>query len=106
MGKRLYIGNLPYSADEQTLTDLFGQCGTVESVNIITDRETGRSRGFGFVEMSTDEEADKAIQEMHGQECKGRPLTVNEAKPQRSRFEGGRNSSRSDGGGGGGRPRW
>jgi RNA recognition motif-containing protein len=95
MGKKLYVGNLPYSADEQALADTFAECGTVESVKIITDRDTGRSKGFGFVEMSTDDEAQKAISKFNGQQYEGRAMTVNEAKPMAPR-EGGR------GGGGGG----
>ncbi len=112
MGRKLYVGNLPFAVEQQTLTDLFSQCGTVESVNLITDRDTGRSRGFGFVEMSSDEEAEKAIEELNGKDCDGRPLTVNEAKPQRKRFEGGqreggRPSNRREGGDQrGGKPRW
>lgn len=89
MGRKLYVGNLPYSADQQTLTEKFGQCGTVDSVNVITDRDTGRSRGFGFVEMSSDSEAQKAIQEFNGKDWDGRPMTVNEAKPQRKKSNGG-----------------
>jgi RNA recognition motif-containing protein len=101
MGRKLYVGNLPYSADQQSLTDRFSQCGTVDSVNVITDRDTGRSKGFGFIEMSTDSEAQKAIQELNGTDCDGRPMTVNEAKPQRKKSGGG-----SRGGFGGGRSRW
>lgn len=108
MGRKLYVGNLPYAVDTQTLTDIFGQCGTVESVNIITERETGRSKGFGFIEMSSDSEAQKAIEELNGKDCEGRPMTVNEAKPQRKRFEGGqREGGRQEGGGRhGGKQRW
>ena len=101
MGRKLYVGNLPYSADEQSLTVIFSQCGTVDSVNLITDRDTGRSKGFGFIEMSRDSEAQKAIQELNGTDCDGRPMTVNEAKPQRKKSGGG-----SRGGIGGGRSRW
>lgn len=100
MGRKLYVGNLPYSADQQSLTEIFGQCGTVDSVNVITDRDTGRSKGFAFIEMSSDGEAQKAIQELNGTDCDGRPMTVNEAKPQKKRTGGGR------GGYGGGRNRW
>lgn len=89
MGRKLYVGNLPFSADEKLLTEKFAQYGTVDSANLITDRDTGRSRGFGFVEMSTDSEAQKAIQELNGSDWDGRPLTVNEAKPQRKRSGGG-----------------
>ena len=83
MGRKLYVGNLPYSADNQTLQATFSTCGTVDSVNIITDRDTGRSKGFGFVEMSSNSEAQKAIQELNGKDCDGRPMTVNEARPQK-----------------------
>src|SRR3954470_7712553 len=81
MGKKLYVGNLPYSATEQVLLDTFAQCGKVESAKIITDRDTGRSKGFGFVEMSTEAEAAEAISKFNGADYDGRPLTVNEAKP-------------------------
>jgi len=85
MGRKLYVGNLPFSATENSLTDLFSQCGTVDSSRLITDRDSGRSKGFGFVEMSTDEEAQKAITDFNGKELEGRPLTVNEARPQERR---------------------
>ena len=85
MGKRLYVGNLPYSVTEQELTDKFGAFGTVESVTLITDRDSGRSKGFGFVEMATDAEAQKAIEEINGTDYDGRPVTVNEAKPMNRR---------------------
>jgi len=85
MGNRLYIGNLPYSADVQTLQDAFGKCGTVESVNVIMDRQTGQSKGFAFVEMSSSGEAQKAIQEIHGSTIDGREVKVTEAKPQQKR---------------------
>ncbi len=81
MGKKLYIGNLPFSATEQVLAETFAQCGTVESAKIITDRDSGRSKGFGFVEMSSDTEAQTAIEKFNGADFSGRPLTVNEAKP-------------------------
>ena len=102
MGKKLYVGNLPFSATEQELTDTFSECGTVDSVKIITDRDTGRSKGFGFVEMSTDDEAQKAISKFNGAEYGGRPMTVNEAKPMAPR-EGGGGGGRGGFGGGGGR---
>lgn len=105
MGKKLYVGNLPFSATDQTLNDLFSQCGTVDSANLIMDRESGRSKGFGFVEMSSDEEAQAAINKFHGAELQGRPMTVNEAKPMVPR-EGGRSGGaggRGGYGGGGGR---
>ncbi len=89
MGRKLYVGNLPYSATEQTLQDTFSQCGTVDSVNVITDRDTGQSKGFGFVEMSSEGEAQKAIQELNGSSLDGREITVNEAKPQQRRSGGG-----------------
>ena len=96
MGKKLYVGNIPYSATEQVLVDTFAECGTVDSVKIITDRDTGRSKGFGFVEMSTDAEAQKAISKFNGADYEGRAMTVNEAKPMAPR------ESRGGGGGGGG----
>jgi RNA recognition motif-containing protein len=106
---KLYVGGLPYSTSDMQLEDLFSAYGTVESVRIITDRMTGRSRGFGFVEMSTPEEADEATQQLNGTEYGGRTLVVNEAKPRENRRPGG---GRRDGGGrggfggGGGRDRW
>jgi len=81
MGKKLYVGNLPFSFDDQTLLDTFSGSGQVESAKVITDRDTGRSRGFGFVEMSTEEEAKDAISKFDGFECEGRPLKVNESRP-------------------------
>lgn len=99
MGRKLYVGNLPFSATESTLSDLFSQIGQVDSARLITDRDSGRSKGFGFVEMGTDEEAQKAIAELNGKEVDGRALTVNEAKPQEPRSGGGGGF----GGGGGGR---
>jgi cold-inducible RNA-binding protein len=97
MPKRLYVGNLPYTITESSLNEMFSEAGPVESVKLITDRDTGRSKGFAFVEMATDEGAERAIAEFSGRKIEGRPLTVNEAKPQQPR-EGGR-------GGGGGRRR-
>lgn len=99
MGKKLYVGNLPYSVDQQILQDTFSKCGTVESVNVITNRDTGQSKGFAFVEMSSSGEAQKAIQEINGSSLEGRAVTVNEAKPQQKRSGGGR-------GGYGGGKRW
>ena len=96
MGKKLYVGNLSYDVDSSTLETLFGAHGTVESAQIINDRDTGRSKGFGFVEMSSDSEAQAAITALNGQQNDGRALTVNEAKPKENRSGGG-------GGGGGGR---
>ena len=100
MGKKIYVGNLAFSTTENALHDLFAQSGSVESVRLITDRDTGRSKGFAFVEMMTDEEAQKAITDLNGKDFEGRQLTVNEARPQAPRtggFGGG------GGGGGGGR---
>jgi RNA recognition motif-containing protein len=96
MGKKLYVGNLPFSATEQVLNDTFAQCGTVESAKIITDRDTGRSKGFGFVEMSTDAEAQDAISKFNGADYEGRAMTVNEARPMAPR------ENRGGGGFGGG----
>src|SRR5262245_64256531 len=96
---KLFVGNLPFNTTSADLEALFGQVGAVASVNIITDKFTGRSRGFGFVEMSNNEEAQTAIERFNGHELQGRALTVNEAKPQEPRSGGGR----SFGGGGGGR---
>ena len=92
MGTKLYVGNLSFNTSNQDLNELFGTIGTVESANVIEDRETGRSRGFGFVEMSNKEDGERAIAELNGKELDGRELKVNEAKPQ----------ERSGGGGGGG----
>ena len=97
MGKKLYVGNLPWSATDQVLLDTFAQCGKVESAKIITDRDTGRSKGFGFVEMSSDAEAADAISKFNGADYDGRALTVNEAKPMVPReskggFGGGRSN--------------
>ena len=89
MGKRLYVGNLPYSVNEQSLTEKFGAFGTVETAALITDRDTGRSKGFGFVEMGTESEAQAAIAEVNGTDYDGRPVTVNEGKPMKKRDSGG-----------------
>lgn len=99
MGKKLYVGNLPYSVDDAALESQFGAFGKVESARVITDRDTGRSKGFGFVEMASDEDANAAIEKLNGQGMGGRNLTVSEARPQAPR-EGGRGPR---GGGGGGR---
>lgn len=96
MGRKLYVGNLPFSATEEDLMSKFSACGTVASAKLITDRDTGRSKGFGFVEMGSDSEAQTAIDKLNGQDFGGRPMTVNEARPQKKREGGG-------GGGGGGR---
>lgn len=85
MGTKLYVGNLPYSATNESLTSEFSKHGAVESVKIITDRETGRSKGFGFVEMTNDSEAQSAIQQMNGRDFGGRNITVSEARPQAPR---------------------
>jgi RNA recognition motif-containing protein len=96
MGRKLYVGNLPYTVSEDSLSEKFSEFGRVESVKVITDRDTGQSKGFGFIEMGTDSEAHAAIDGLNGTDYEGRPMKVNEAKPQE---RGGR------GGGGGGR-RW
>ena len=110
MGRRLYVGNLPYSAGEQELQELFSKAGTVESVRVMRDAATGRARGFAFVEMATDEEAQKAASEFNQYQMGGRPLTVNEARPKpEGGFGGGGGYGGNRGGGsGGGRrePRW
>ena len=89
MGRKLYVGNLPYSATEQTLRETFSQCGTVDSATMVTDRDTGQSKGFGFVEMSSASEAQKAIQELNGSTLEDRQIKVNEAKPKAPRGGGG-----------------
>jgi RNA recognition motif-containing protein len=116
MGKRLYVGNLPFSATDETLMQMFSQVGQVESAKIITDRDTGRNKGFGFVEMSTEQEAADAITKFNGADFEGRSVTVNEARPMAPRegggggggrgFGGGRGGDRGKRGGGGGRQRW
>jgi len=106
MGKRLYVGNLPYSATEASLQRLFAQFGTVDSVKIITDRDTGRSKGFGFVEMATDEEAEQAISQLNGKDMEGRKLNVNEARPPERRDGMGGGGGGGRGGYGGGRNRY
>jgi len=89
MGKKIYVGNLSYAIDSTALSDMFAEFGTVSSANVITDRESGRSKGFGFVEMTTDSDAAAAIEKLHGQEHSGRALNVSEAKPQAPREGGG-----------------
>ncbi len=91
MGKKLYVGNLPDSATEQDLSDKFAACGTVKSVKLITDRGTGRSRGFGFVEMASDSEAEAAIDSLNSSDYEGRPMKVNEARTLRKVYGRGRN---------------
>ena len=106
MAKKLYVGGLSYSTTQDSLRDAFAQVGTVESATIIMDKMTGRSKGFGFVEMANDEEADKAIEMWNGKELEGRKLTVNEARPMEPRAPrtGGFNRGGGNGGGfGGGR---
>lgn len=110
MGKKLYVGNLPFSTTESHLSDMFAQAGAVESVRVITDRDSGRSKGFGFVEMSSDEDAQNAISSFNGADMGGRQIVVNEARPMEKREGGGfgggsRGGSRGGdwGGGGGGR---
>lgn len=85
MAKKLYVGNLPYEISEEELKQIFEKAGTVESANIITDRHSGRSKGFGFVEMSSEEEAGKAMEMFNGSDVKGRRVVVNEARPMRER---------------------
>lgn len=107
MGSKIYVGGLPYSTTEQELSDLFGQHGSVQSAKVITDKYTGQSRGFGFVEMGSDEEATAAISALNETELGGRTLTVNEAKPQAPRTGGGfGGGDRGGGNRGGGGDRW
>jgi cold-inducible RNA-binding protein len=118
MSMKLYVGNLSFQTSSDDLQQLFAQVGTVESATVVEDRDTGRSRGFGFVEMASKEEGQKAIEEFNGKDLNGRNLTVNEARPREDRgnrgggrgFGGNRGGGRNFGGGGGGRndrsPRW
>ncbi len=104
----LYVGNLPYSMNDQELNDLFSQIGDVQSARVMSDRETGRSRGFGFVEMADDDAGHEAIEKLNGQDCDGRALVVNEARPREERPRrsggfGGGGGRGGYGGGGGGR---
>jgi RNA recognition motif-containing protein len=103
MGNKLYVGGLPYSVTDGQVEEIFAAHGSVQSARVISDKLTGRSRGFGFVEMATDDEAQKAIEALNGTELEGRTLVVNEARPQERREGGG---FRKGGGGGGGRNRW
>lgn len=103
MSSKLYVGNLPFSATEEALTSAFAAIGTVDSVKIITDRDTGRSKGFAFVEMSDEEGAQKAIQALNGSDFGGRSLKISEARPQEPRRGGGGGYGGGRGGGGGGR---
>jgi RNA recognition motif-containing protein len=108
--KNLFVGNLDFAATESSIRSLFEQYGTVDRVNVVTDRETGRARGFAFVEMSDSAEADKAIAGLNGTDMNGRALNVNEARPKTDSGRGGGGGGRPGGGGGGGRqrrePRW
>jgi len=112
MGKKIYIGNLSFNVDDQGLADLFAQYGTVESARIVMDRDSGRSKGFAFVEMSTEDAANAAIQALNGNEFSGRALNVSEAKPMAPRENrgggggGGRSNFGGGSGGGGGRSRY
>jgi len=106
--KNIFVGNLNFGATEDAVRSLFEQYGAVERVSIVTDRDTGQPRGFGFVEMSANADADRAIAELNGRELDGRALNVNEARPktERSFGGGGGGGRRSGGGGGGGNRRW
>jgi len=114
MGKKLYCGNLSYNTTSSDLDQIFGEYGTVKSADVIMDRDTGRSKGFGFVEMNSDQEAQAAIDGVNGKENDGRTLTVNEARPREERGggggggggRGGRGGGGGYGGGGGGRGRY
>jgi len=100
MGKKLYVGNLPYTVTSADLERMLSEYGTVESAEVISDRATGRSKGFGFVEMGNEEEAQAAIEALNGQDQGGRALTVNEAKPREARSGGGYGGGRGGSGGG------
>ncbi|MFA6451619.1 MAG: RNA-binding protein [bacterium] len=102
MGKKLYVGNLSYATKSADLEQLFAQYGSVQSAEVITDRDSGRSKGFGFVEMGSDEEAQAAITALNEKEVGGRQITVNEARPRTERSGGGGGGPRRSGGGGGG----
>jgi RNA recognition motif-containing protein len=102
MGRKLYVGNLPYSATEQSLRDAFAESGTVDTVSVITDRDTGQSKGFAFVEMASDGEAQAATAAMNGTTMDGRQIKVNEAKPREKGGGGGGGGGRGGFGGGGG----
>jgi len=112
MGSKIYVGGLPYATTDAQLQEIFSAHGAVESARVITDKFTGRSRGFGFVEMASSEDAQKAIQALNGTDLDGRNLTVNEARPQEKRsggfgdHGGGGGERRGGGGGDGGRNRW
>jgi RNA recognition motif-containing protein len=102
LGKKLYVGNLSYNTSKTDLEQMFAAHGTVTSAQVITDRDSGRSKGFGFVEMGTDQEAQAAISALNGKEVDGRSMTVNEARPQEARSGGGGFGGRGGGRGGGG----
>ena len=102
MAKKLYVGNLSYSVTDASLEQMFAAHGQVKSAQVIMDRDTGRSKGFGFVEMSNDQEAQAAITALNGQQVEGRSLTVNEARPREERGGGGGRGGHGGGGGGGG----
>jgi RNA recognition motif-containing protein len=102
MAKKLYVGNLSYATTDDTLRALFSPFGTVESAQVVMDRESGRSKGFGFVEMAASQEADAAIKALNGKDHDGRPLTVNEARPRTDSGGGGGGRGGYGGGGGGG----
>ncbi len=102
MGSKIYVGNLPFSATSESLNEMFAKFGTVESAKIVMDRDTGRSKGFGFVEMSSADEAAAAIEKLNGQDHGGRSLVVNEARPMEPRTGGGGGGGRGGFGGGGG----
>jgi RNA recognition motif-containing protein len=101
MGKRLYVGNLPYTVTNEELQQIFEEHGTVQSAQVVMDRDSGRSKGFGFVEMASDAEAQAAIDSLHGAELGGRTLTVNEARPKADSGPRGGGYGRGGGGGGG-----
>jgi cold-inducible RNA-binding protein len=103
MGTKLYVGNLSFNTTENELQELFAQAGAVQEVTLMQDKFTGKSRGFAFVTMSSEEEAQNAISKFNGQTIEGRPLTVNEARPREQRPPGGGGGGRGYGGGGGGR---
>ena len=105
MSRKLYVGNLPYQTDERELQELFGQCGAVQSVRVMRDMATGRARGFAFVEMATDEEAQAVAARLNGHQLDGRTLTVNEARPKPA-YAGGGIGGGGRGSGGPREPRW
>jgi cold-inducible RNA-binding protein len=110
MGRKLYVGNLPFQTDEQALQDLFASAGTVDSINVVRDQATGQARGFAFIEMASDADAQNAIKTLNNYQLGGRALTVNEARPKPQRSGGGGGGGGRFGGGGKGRgrsePRW